>query len=103
MNTAFFASEARLHDHRAVSRREKALAEELCQQIQALGAQEEYLADDRYRQLAKQAGNLRTFLFEMSDAMEGFERTVRETAEKTAKMLRDAPDELLLRPKIDLD
>lgn len=103
MYQAFFASESELHAHRSIARREKALAEELRKQILSLGAQEEFLADDRYRQLAKQADSLRTFLFAMSDAMEDFERIVRETAAKTAKILRDAPDEHLLHPKINLD
>lgn len=102
-NTAFFASEAKLHSHRSVSQREKALAEDLCDQIQALGRQEDFVADDRYRQLVKRARSLKAFLFQMSDAMDTFEETVRETAVKTDRMLTNAPDQQLLHPVIDLD
>lgn len=103
MNTAFFASEANLHAHRAVSRREKAIVDDLCQQIRALSKKEGFVADDRYRQLTKNAENLRTFLFQLSDAMDDFERIVKETAVKTDRLLRDAPDRRLLHPVIELD
>ncbi len=105
MSTAFFASEDKLHDHRSVSRREKDLAEDLCQQIRALGTMEGFPADDRYRRLVKRADNLHSFLSRLSDTMDLFEESVRETAAKTKKILGEAVDQekSSLRVKIDLD
>jgi len=103
MDTAFFASEAGLHAHRDVSEREKRLAEELVQQILALARLEGFAADDRYRRLVKRAETLQAFLFQMSDAMDDFERAVHDTSDRADKLLAGAVDASLFKFRIDLD
>ena len=68
-DTGFFASIPRLEEHQSVLRREMALADELCRQLQLLSGQEGFVADDRYRQLVKQANRLRKFLNELYQTM----------------------------------